>query len=243
MTETTTRNKLIVKYAPLVKNIAERMAMRLPAHVDKDDLISAGTLGLISAVERFDEDRNVQFEYFARHRIRGAILDELRAKDILSRSSRNKDSRVEKAYRELRQTLGREPLEEEVAQQMELSMDEYYSLLDDARGLSLLSSDDLPQDYTERYAQSDVLDKIEQENPFALLKQKELKRVLKDAIESLPEKEGIVLSLYYYEELTLKEIGLTMGLTESRICQIHARAVIRLRGVLRPLGVEGASLF
>ena len=243
MTDKEKRNELIVRYAPLVKNIAERMAMRLPAHVDRDDLVSAGTMGLISAVERFDKERNVQFEVFARYRIRGAILDELRSRDMLSRSSRNKDSRLEKAFSILRNELGREPSEDEVAEFMELSMEEYYALLDDARGLSLLSSDDLPPDYTERYAQSEVLEKIGQENPYAVLKQKEIKQVLKDAIESLPEKEGVVLSLYYYEELTLKEIGLTLGLTESRICQIHARAVIRLRSALKPLGVEGASLF
>ncbi len=243
MTDTKKRNELIVKYAPLVKNIAERMAMRLPPHVDRDDLISAGTMGLISAVERFDENRNVPFEIYARHRVRGAILDDLRSRDILSRSSRNKDTRLESAFRQLRNELGREPEEEEVAEFMGLSMDDYYALLDDVRGVSLLSSDDLPPDYTERYALSEVLEKIDKDNPFDLLKKKEVKGVLKEAIESLPEKEGIVLSLYYYEELTLKEIGLTLGLTESRICQIHARAMIRLRNALKPLGLEGGSLF
>jgi RNA polymerase sigma factor FliA len=236
------RNALIVQYAPLVKNIAERMAVRLPAHVDREDLVSAGTLGLISAVERFDETRNVQFEIYARYRIRGAILDELRSRDTLSRSSRNKDSRLEAAARSLRTELGREPSDEETAEFMGISLEEYYALLDDARGLSLISSEDLPADYTERYAQSEVLEKIEHESPFAFLKRKEVKRVLKDAVESLPEKEGIVLSLYYYEELTLKEIGLVLGLTESRICQIHARAVLRLRNALRPLDLEGGSL-
>lgn len=241
MTEKKRRNELVVKYAPLVKNIVERMALRLPAHVDREDLISAGTMGLMSAVERFDENRNVLFETFARFRIRGAILDELRSRDVLSRSSRSKDSKLEAAYKALRADLGREPSEEEAAEYMGLSLEEYHALLDDARGMALLSSEDLPPDYLERYAHSDVLEKIKGANPFLLLKNKELKRILKNAIESLPEKEGIVLSLYYYEELTLKEIGLTLGLTESRISQIHTRAVIRLRSALKGFGIEEAS--
>lgn len=242
MTDNVKRNKLVVKYAPLVKNIVERMAIRLPAYVDREDLVSAGTIGLISAVERFDDARNVQFETFARFRIRGAILDELRSRDVLSRSSRKKDSKLENAYRALRIELGREPSDEEVAEFMKLSLEEFFAILDDARGMSLLSSEDLPPDYVERYAHSDVLEKIKGANPFFMLKNKQLKRVLKEAIEAMPEKEGIVLSLYYYEELTLKEIGLTLGLTESRISQIHTRAVIRLRNTLKSFGVENASL-
>ncbi|MDD5476562.1 MAG: FliA/WhiG family RNA polymerase sigma factor [Syntrophales bacterium] len=239
MSDNNKRNELVVKYAPLDKNIVERMALRLPPHVDRDDLISAGTIGLISAVERFDNSRNVQFETFARFRIRGAILDDLRSRDVLSRSSRSKDTKLETAYRTLRADLGREPSEEEVADFMGLSLEGYYSLLDEARGLSLLSSEDLPPDYVERNAHADVLEKIQDGNPFVLLKEKQVKRVLRKAIESLPDKEGTVLSLYYYEELTLKEIGVTLGLTESRICQIHARAMMRLRSALKPLGIEG----
>lgn len=235
------RNALIVKYAPLVKHIVERFVMRLPSHVNKEDLLSVGTIGLISAIERFDETRNVRFETFAGFRIRGAILDEMRAHDTFSRSSRNKDSRLEHACAVLGMELGRPPSDDEVARFMGLSLEEYYQLADDAQGVSLLSRDDLPPDYCERFASSDLLEKIEKENPFAAVAGKELRNILKDAIENLPEKEGLVLSLYYYEELTLKEIGAVLGLTESRISQIHSSAILKLRGILKIQGIKEAA--
>jgi len=227
------RDDQIMKYAPLVKSIVDRIAIKLPSHIDKEDLINVGVIGLMSALERFDESRNIRFETFARFRIRGAILDELRARDNVSRSARNKDAKLERAYAVLRAELGRMPTEEEVSGYLGITLEQYYKLLDDAKGVCVLSSEDLPPDYFEKYAQGDVLERIEQENPFALITRHEIKSVLKNAIESLPEKEKLVLSLYYYEELTLKEIGAILELTESRICQIHSQAVLKLRGVLR----------
>lgn len=227
------RDKLIMKYAPLVRNIVGKIAIRLPNHVNTDDLINTGIMGLMSALERFDETRNVRFETYARFRIRGAILDELRSMDVVPRSVRSKETRLEEAFEALLQEFGRHPTDEEVSEHLGISLEEYYKLLDEARGVCILSSDDLPPDYCERYGRDDVLEKIDRNDPFSLLVLSELKETLKNAIDSLPEKEKMVLSLYYYEELTLKEIGLTLDLTESRICQIHSKAILRLRGSLR----------
>jgi RNA polymerase sigma factor for flagellar operon FliA len=227
--------KLIIQYVPLVKNIVGRIAMRLPSHVGKEDLINAGIIGLMSALEKFDETRNVLFETYAGFRIRGAILDELRSRDTLSRSDRNKKVRLEEAFEALQRDLERHPTDEEVSDYLGISLDEYYKLLNDAKGVSILSSDDLPADYCETHTQSDVLAKIGENNPFSLFSRNELKETLRDAIESLPEKEGLVLSLYYYEELTLKEIGLVLELSESRISQLHSQAILRLRGSLKKL--------
>ena len=233
------RNKQVIKYAPLVKNIVERLAMRLPDHVDKKDLTNVGVIGLISALERFDKRRNVRFETYARFRIRGAILDELRSRDTLSRSARSKDTKLEKALITLQKDLGRPPTDEEVSDYFGISLEDYYKLLDEAKSISILSSDDLPPNYCEKYGHYDVLEKIDQGDPFAIITRNELKKILKNSIDSLPEKEKIVLSLYYYEELTLKEIGAVLDLTESRICQIHSHAVLRLRGVLKELKDDG----
>jgi RNA polymerase sigma factor for flagellar operon FliA len=230
------RDKLIMKYAPLVKSIVERIAAKVPQHVaDRQDLMHVGIIGLISVLEKFDKSRNVQFETYARFRIRGAVLDELRARDWQPRSARNKDAKIEKAISELRKLLGRQPQEEEVASHLGMPLEEYYQLLDEACGVSLLKSEDLPPDYCEKYGSYDVLERIDQGNPYVLLTKNELKNTLKQAIESLPEKEKVVLSLYYYEELTMKEIGLVLRLTESRVCQLHSQAIVRLRGRVREL--------
>lgn len=230
------RDKLIMKYAPLVKNIVERIAAKVPPHVaDRQDLMHVGIIGLISALEKFDKSRNVQFETYARFRIRGAVLDELRARDWQPRSARNKDAKIEKAIFELRKLLGRQPQEEEIADHLGVSLEEYHQLLEEACGVSLLKSEDLPPDYCEKYGSYDVLERIDQGNPFVLLAKNELKGTLKRAIEGLPEKEKVVLSLYYYEELTMKEIGLVLRLTESRVCQLHSQAILRLRGRVKEL--------
>jgi RNA polymerase sigma factor for flagellar operon FliA len=235
MIDSKEREKLIIKYVPLVKNIVGRIAMRLPSHVGKDDLVNAGIIGLMSAIEKFDETRNVLFETYAGFRIRGAILDELRSRDIVSRSDRNKEARLEEAFEAVQRELGSPPSDEDVAGYLEMSLDDYYKLLNETKGVSILSSDDLPPDYCEAHTQDEVLAKIDENNPFSLLMQDELRETLKDSIESLPEKEALVLSLYYYEELTLKEIGLVLELSESRISQLHSQAILRLRSVLKKL--------
>jgi len=224
-----------MQYAPLVKNIVERIAMRLPVDVSRDDLINVGIIGLIDALEKFNEERNVRFETYAKFRIRGAILDELRSRDKMPRSARNKSARLEEAFNVLRERLGVPPTGEDVADYLGISLDEYYRLLDDAKAVSVLSSDDLPTDYCEGYVGGDLLEKTDQYNPFLLLESRELKRLLTNSLNSLPGNERLVLSLYYYEELTLKEIGAIMDLTESRVCQIHAQSIIRLRGRLQRL--------
>lgn len=230
MADKKNHEKLIMKYAPFVKNIVERIAMRLPGHVDKDDLINAGIMGLMSALEKFDETKKVRFQTYAEFRIRGAVLDELRSRDVVSRSVRSKETRLEETFEALRRRFGRHPTDDEVSDYLGISLNKYYKLLDEARGACILSNDDLPPDYCEKYGTYEVLEKIDQNSPFFLLARSELKEALKNAIDSLPEKERLVLSLYYYEELTLKEIGLVLELTESRICQIHSRAILRLRG-------------
>ncbi len=235
------RDRQIVKYVPLVKNIVGRIAMKLPSHVDKEDLINAGIIGLMSALEKFDETRNVLFETYAGFRIRGAILDELRSRDIISRSDRSKGTRLEEAFDELQKELGRHPTDEETSDYLGISLEEYYKMLNEAKGVSILSSDDLPPDYCEAHTRSDILEKIDENNPFVFISRGEMQDVMRGAIDSLPEKEGLVLSLYYYEELTLKEIGLVLELSESRISQLHSQAILRLKGSLRKLSYDSVE--
>jgi RNA polymerase sigma factor FliA len=230
----TKRDELIMKYAPLVKNIVGRLAAKLPIDVsDKEDLINVGVIGLMSALEKFDKTRNVQFETYASFRIRGAVLDELRAKDWVPRTTRSKDNKLENALVALRKSLGRAPNENEIAEKLGISLDDYFKLLDEARCVPLISTEDLPPDYMERYSREDVLEEISAGSPLNLLVNMEIKEKLKDAIDQLPEKERLVLSLYYYEELTMKEAGRVMDLTESRVCQLHAQAVLRLKSMVK----------
>jgi RNA polymerase sigma factor FliA len=234
------REERIMKYVPLVKNIVGRIALRLPDYLGKDDLINVGVMGLMSALEKFDETKNVRFEIYAGFRIRGAVLDELRSRDLVPRSVRSKETKLEEAFVELQRKLQRHPTDDEVSDYLGISLEKYYKFLNEARSVCILSNDDLPRGYCEQYGQYEVLEKIDQNNPFSLFTRQEFKEALKNAIDSLPEKERLVLSLYYYEELTLKEIGAVMELTESRICQIHAKAIIRLRAGLRELRHEVA---
>jgi len=228
------RNELVMQYAPLVKNIVGRLAAKLPIDVaDKEDLINVGIMGLMSALEKYDKTRNVQFETYASFRIRGAVLDELRAKDWVPRATRSKDNKIEGAMNALKKNLGRVPGESEIAAHLGITLDEYFKLLDDARCVSLISTEDLPPDYLEKYSREDVLAEINEGNPLTLLVDMEFKDKLKQAIDQLPPKEKLVLSLYYYEELTMKEAGRVMDLTESRVCQLHAQAVLRLRSMIK----------
>ena len=227
------RDELVIRYAPLVKNIVERIASKVPAHIaDRDDLMNVGIIGLIGALGKFDEKRNVQFETYARYRIRGAVLDELRARDWIPRSTRSKNARLSEAFSVLQKELGRPPEDEEVCKYLGVTLETYYEMIDDAKGATLLSSEDLPPDYCEKHGTYEIMEEIDRGNPLAILAKSEMKEVMKRAIESLPEKERLVLSLYYYEELTMKEIGAILKLTESRVCQLHSKAILRLRGDL-----------
>ena len=229
------REELVIKYAPLVKYISERMAIRLPMNITKEELNSAGILGLFDALDKFDSEMGIKFETYAEHRIRGAILDELRKMDWLPRSIRDDIRRIENAIISARTKLGREPEDFEVAREMSVKMDAYHKLINKAQGVSLLNIDDpLPNGSTTIYAKQ-VSDRP---SPLDDLAKKEIKEVISGAIACLPKKEQLVLSLYYYDELTLKEIAEVLDLTESRISQIHSKAIISLRVKLKGSGLN-----
>jgi RNA polymerase sigma factor for flagellar operon FliA len=227
------RERLVVAYSPLVKFIAGRMASGLPSHVEKADLISYGLLGLIGAIERFDTDREIKFETFAVARIKGAIIDELRSLDWVPRSVRARARQVEKAHSKLESKLHRAPTDEEMAENLDLTVDEFRAVLLEIANSSVLALDDL---WTfadpEGGSQVSILDTIQDPggvDPQAEAQASELKDRLADAIESLPERERLVIALYYYENLTLREIGEVLGVTESRVSQLHTKSVIGLR--------------
>ena len=231
------KDRLIVEYAPLVRYIANRIAMRLPPHIDVDDLVNSGILGLIDAIEKFDPSREVKFKTYAEIRIKGAILDELRAMDWIPRSIRKVINRLVEAYHDLEQQFGRPAEDEEVAEQLGLKMEEFYGLLKQSAGVPLISLDVLiDYDEKKRNILSCLVDP-KSEDAFGVLGLSEVKDAVAKAIEDLPEKEKQVISLYYYDELTMKEIGKVLDLTESRVSQIHTKAILRLR--VRVKGFKG----
>ena len=231
--DTLRRDELILEYAPQIKFVAHRLAMRLPPHIDVDDLISAGVIGLIDAIEKFDPSRNIQFKTYAEFRIKGAMLDELRAQDWVPRSVRQKAALLERAYAEIEQREGRPASDEEVAALLRLGMEEFYDLLSRSRGLSLISIETDDEDSLLNRRILDSLTVDAEESPLANLRRKELQQILGRIIDALPRKEKQVVSLYYYEELTMKEIGQVLGITESRVSQIHTQAMLRMRGKLK----------
>jgi RNA polymerase sigma factor for flagellar operon FliA len=229
------RNDLIVEYAPLVKFVANRIAMRVPPSVSLDDLISAGIMGLLDAVDRFDPSRQVQFKTYAEFRIRGAILDELRSMDWVPRSTRKKIHDMEKAVTAVEGRLKRPADDLEIAEEMDIDVDTYYGILNKARGVELLSLDEYLKDDRDNSESKKTFKSLIRGNDDLgdHIMASELKRVIAESLETLSEKEQMVLSLYYYDELTLREIGEVLDLTESRISQIHTKAVIKLRPKLK----------
>jgi RNA polymerase sigma factor for flagellar operon FliA len=229
------REELIIHYAPWVKFLALRMAAKLPSHIQAEDLISAGIIGLIDALDKFNPAREVQFKTYAQIRIQGAIKDELRALDWASRSMRQKAKRLEHAFATLEQELGRPPASEEVANALGIEIGEFEQLLDDVKGTSLVSLEELGQGppSEEKSSLFEALLTCEDQDPLEMLNLQGLKEALTVAIAALPEKERLVLSLYYFEELTMKEVGSVLNLTESRISQLHTQAVLRLRSKLK----------
>lgn len=229
------RESMITAHLPLVRYLVNRFTAQLPAHLDPQDLSSAAVIGLIHAADRFDPSRGVQFKTFAEQHIRGAILDELRANDSLSRTMRDKCKLMQREMRQQEHLLGRNPTGQEMAEAMNLNMDEYYALLDDIHEYSFISIDDSwDDDEGHPLSLADILGDDENKSPHNQAMAGQVAQALGEAIELLPEKERLAVTLYYYEELNLKEIGAVLGLTESRICQILSQAMIRLKGRLKP---------
>ncbi|MDD2308114.1 MAG: FliA/WhiG family RNA polymerase sigma factor [Desulfuromonadaceae bacterium] len=228
------REQLILAHMPLVRYLVGRMAAKLPPHLDQQDLTSSAMIGLINAADRFDPSRGVLFKTFAEQHIRGTILDELRSYDVLSRSMRDKYKRLEREMRGLENLLGRHPTGEEVAAALQISMDDYFELLDDVHVFTFISLDDSWEgDDGSPLCLADVLCEAEAKNPQQQVMSIQLAEALGGAIDTLPEKERLAVTLYYNEDFNLKEIGETLGLTESRISQLISQAMVRLRSRLK----------
>ena len=223
------REELIIKFLPFTKSIAERISLRLPKNVEVDELVAAGIIGLMDAVEKFDPSKQIKFKTYAEFRIRGAILDELRAMDWLPRSLRRKTSQLEDAYSKLEQDLGRPATDKEVADFLNIDVSELYDMLKSVRGKSLISLDEPIDGEAKGKTLLECIASPDTKDPLEKTRAKETKEIVAKAIEALPEKERLVISLYYYEELTMKEIGQIMDVTESRISQIHTKATIILK--------------
>jgi RNA polymerase sigma factor for flagellar operon FliA len=228
------RDKLIVMYSPLVKYVAGRLGSGLPAHVDEGDLVSYGLLGLIGAIERYDPDRDIKFETYAIARIRGSIIDELRALDWVPRSVRSRAREIERAIGALEAKLGRAPTDEEIAARVGISVVELEDALSDIARSSIAALDELwsVSNEGDQVSLLDTIEDPESIKPAEALDETELREILGDAISRLPEREKLVITLYYYEELTLREIGEVLGVTESRISQLHTKAILRLKARL-----------
>jgi RNA polymerase sigma factor FliA len=228
------RDRLILTYAPLVKYVAGRLGSGLPAHVDEGDLVSYGLLGLIGAIERYDPDRDIKFETYAMARIKGAIIDELRALDWVPRSVRARAREIERAIAELEARLGTAPTDEQIAQKIGISLDELEESLTDISRSSIAALDEL-WSVSGEGDQISLMDTIEDTTgprPAEALDETEMREALAEAITRLPEREKLVVTLYYYEELTLREIGEVLGVTESRVSQLHTKAILRLKARL-----------
>lgn len=229
------REKLILAYAPLVKYVAGRVSIGLPPNIDFDDLVSYGMFGLVDAVEKFDLSRGVKFETYAINRIRGAIIDGLRAADWVPRSVRQKAKEMEKAIATLEARLGRPAEDEEIALALGISLADYHRLINELHSIALASLDEVwakDSDDESGLRIGQMVENVASEDPMAEVAEKEVKRLLAEAIDALPERERLVISLYYYERLTLKEIGQALSVSESRVSQLHTRALLRLRGRL-----------
>jgi RNA polymerase sigma factor FliA len=228
------RDRLILTYAPLVKYVAGRLGSGLPAHVDEGDLVSYGLLGLIGAIERYDPARDIKFETYAIARIKGAIIDELRSLDWVPRSVRSRAREIERAIGELEAKLGTAPDDEQIAKKIGITVKELEDSLTDISRSSIAALDEL-WSVSGEGDQASLLDTIEDTtgpHPADALDAAEMREALADAIARLPEREKLVVTLYYYEELTLREIGEVLGVTESRVSQLHTKAILRLKSRL-----------
>jgi RNA polymerase sigma factor for flagellar operon FliA len=229
------RNQVIMDYAPLIKYIAQKIAARLPSNIDLDDLFSAGVIGLMDAIDKYDPSRDNKFKTYAEFRIRGAILDELRNQDWVPRSVRETNKREERARVALEQKLGRQATDKEVAEYLEITLEEYHERTSRTR-VSMLSIEELGGVSSgEKKSLLECLENPSSKNPFTQLKSKGVRDIIMKTVEELPEKQKLVLSLYYYEDLNLKEIGRILDVTESRVSQLHTQAVQKMRSKLKNL--------
>ena len=229
------RERLILHYSPLVKYVAGRVGVGLPPNIEQADLVSYGIFGLIDAIEKFDLERAIKFETYAIARIKGAIIDELRAIDWIPRSVRYKAREVEKAYAALEAKLHRSPTEAEVAEELGIKLEDLHTIFSQVSFVNVVALDELMsagQERGDKLSLVDTLEDTKAEDPVQAFESEETKFLLAKAINTLPEREKIVVTLYYYEGLTLAEIGQVLGVTESRICQMHTKAVLQLRGKL-----------
>ncbi|MGA9755788.1 MAG: FliA/WhiG family RNA polymerase sigma factor, partial [Desulfobaccales bacterium] len=238
------QEQMVLQYAPLIKYIAARLALRLPSHISLEDLVSSGIIGLIDAVQKFDSSKNINFKTYAEFRIKGAMLDELRSLDWIPRSVRKKSHLIENAYVQLQRSLGRPAEAEEVAELLGLELGEFYQLLDETKTVSLVALEEGRKALGGQvsYLEYELLETIKDDkarDSMLAIHFSELQKIMVRAIEALPDKEKLLISLYYYEELTMKEIGQIMGYTESRISQLHTQAMYRLKHKLREYSEEG----
>ncbi len=224
-------NAMLKQYSPLVRRLAHQMIAKLPANVELDDLIQVGMIGLSDALTRFDAAQGVMFETFATQRIRGAMLDELRGNDWMSRGDRRHQRSIEAAVRTLEQRHGRAPSEGEIAAEMGMKLADYQELLGKVRGTQLVCLEDMSGDDDDDYLDRHVAS--EAHNPLALLQDHRMRVALVEAIKNLPEREQYVMSMYYEHDMNLKEIAAVIGVTESRVCQLHSQSIARLRAKLR----------
>ena len=231
---TLNRDDQLRKYSPLVRRLAHHMIAKLPPSVELDDLIQVGLIGLSEALSRYEAAQGVQFETFATQRIRGAMIDELRDSDWMSRGSRKSQKDIEQALRKLEHQLGRTPLESEIAKEMGMTLADYQTLLSKVRGTQLVYLEDMTHSgdgedgFLERHETADT-----QSDPMQMLRDQRLRQSLIAAIKGLPEREQYIMSMYYEQDMNLKEIAQVLGVTESRVCQLHSQSIARLRAKMR----------
>ncbi len=225
------RDQLIMDYSPLIRFVAQRIGSRLPSNIDIEDLISSGVIGLMDAIDKYDPSRDNKFKTYAEFRIRGAILDELRSQDWVPRSVRDKAKRLDRMASDLEQKFGRKATDDELSQALGMPIDEFFDMNAKVKGVQLLSIDDFggTNGNTERRSLLDSLENPNSKNPFTQLRNASARDILRRHIDELPEKQKLVLQLYYFEDLNLKEIGRILEVTESRVSQLHTQAIEKLK--------------
>jgi RNA polymerase sigma factor for flagellar operon FliA len=228
------KDKIIVEYAPLVRFIAQKIASRLPANIELDDLISCGVIGLMDAISKFDPSRDNKFKTYAEFRIRGSILDELRSQDWVPRSVREKTKQLERAYAKLERGFGRPATDDEMCNELECSLEEFHEMLNKSKSVSLLNIDDSTAfSRGDKKLMMGLMEHRRASNPFSAVNYKRAQSIIREGIKALPEKQRLVLSLYYFEDLNLKEIGQVLDVTESRVSQLHTQAIMKLKAKLK----------